>query len=377
MRPIDPKNPLPLYRQIADSIRADIIAGVFREGDRIGSHQELVERFHVSHITIKRALHELAREGLLYGRVGKGTFVSGERRSVELSRHKAIGIVLSDLTSPFFSLILHAVEQHASRQGFGLLLSNSFEQRAKEESQITRFRSMGASGLIIASMTHIPRASRVLRVLHNHRYPFVMVSYIRDPDITFVGTDHEEGGYVATRHLLSAGHRRIGYLNGEEGNVVGELRKAGYQRALTEAGIPLREEWEFHLRQRGEWFDFESGYEIGKRFVTLRDRPDALFAYNDLSALGFEQAVLDAGLSVPGDVALVGFDGIERGAYAPVPLTTVRQPTDDIGARAVEVLLARIDGRPAPVRTILPGRLIVRQSCGASSPQSPRQRASR
>jgi LacI family transcriptional regulator len=362
---IDEKSPLPLYRQVAESIRADILYGRLAKGERLESHHDLVRRHGVSLITIKRALTELIREGLLYSRVGKGTYVTGGPPNVEFVRHRAIGLVLSDLKSPFFSLIVHSIEEHASRHGFSLLLSNSSEQLDKEERLVRRFRSMGVSGLIIASMTHEGRAGRQLRDLHVSGFPFVMVSYLRDPDIYFVGTDHEEGGYIATRHLIDAGHRRIGYINGEAGNLVGELRRKGYQRALDDTGLPSHEAWGYRLRRRGEWFDYSSGYEIGVRFAKSADRPQAMFVYNDLSALGFQQAVLDAGLAIPGDVAIVGFDGIERGEYAPVPLTTIRQATDAIGERAVAVLRARIGGSAADVKTVLRGELIVRQSCGA------------
>jgi DNA-binding LacI/PurR family transcriptional regulator len=362
---INEHSPIPLYRQIAETVRADIIAGRIKKGERLGSHQELVRRYHVSLITVKRALTELIREGLLYSRVGKGTYVSGSQAGVQLSQHRAIGLVLSDLKSPFFSLIVHSVEEYASRHGFSLLLSNSSEQSDKEERLIRRFRSMGVSGLIIASMTHEGNAGRLLRDLHDTGFPYVMVSYLSDPDIYFVGTDHEEGGYLATRHLIDTGHARIGFINGEAGNLVGELRRVGYLRALAEAGLPGNSAWEFRLRRRGEWFDYGSGYEIGARFARTAKRPEAMFVYNDLAALGFEQAVLDAGLAVPEDVAIVGFDGIERGEYAPVPLTTVRQSTDAIGERAVGVLRARIEGLPAEIKTVLPGELIVRQTCGA------------
>jgi LacI family transcriptional regulator len=363
--PINEQNPVPLYRQIADSIRADILAGRLARGERLGSHQELVRHHGVSLITIKRALTELIREGLLYSRVGKGTYVSAGPPGIAFASHRALGLVLSDLRSPFFSMIVQSIEEHASHAGFSLLLSNSSDQMDKEERQIRQFRSMGVSGLIIASMTHAGQAGPAVRDLHQAGFPYVMVSYVRDPDVYFVGTDHEEGACRATRHLLAAGYRRIGYINGEAGNQVGELRRAGYRRALEEAGLHPSRDLEFRLRRRGEWFDYGSGYEIGARVAKSAARPEAVFAYNDLAALGFEQAVLDAGLSVPGDVAVVGFDGIERGEYAPVPITTVRQPVQAIGEHAVAVVKARIEGRPADVRTVLPGELIVRTSCGA------------
>ena len=362
---IDTRNPVPLHQQIAENIRAEILSGKLKKDERLGSHQDLVRRYGVSLITVKRALRDLANQGLLYSRVGKGTFVSGEPPVVEFSQHRAIGLVLRDLKSPFFSTILHSVEAHASRHEFNVLVSSSSEQIAREESQIRHFRAMGVSGLIIASMTHEYRATGALRDLHDSGYPYVMVSYVQDPEIYFVGTDHEQGGYLATLHLITIGYKSIGYINGETGNLVGELRRTGYRRALEDHGLACNEEWESRLRRRGEWFDYESGYEIGARFAKLSARPDAMFVYNALAALGFQEAVLTAGLSVPRDVAIVGFDGIERGEYAPVPLTTIRQSTDEIGSRAVEVLLSRIDGRSVQTRTILQGELVIRQSCGA------------
>jgi LacI family transcriptional regulator len=214
-------------------------------------------------------------------------------------------------------------------------------------------------------MSHEYTASHFLREIVEKKYPCVVVSYIKDPDIFFVGTDHEEGGYLATRHLLSVGHTRIGYVNGEPGNVVGELRKNGYARALHEMGLSIPERFIFRLSAGGEEHDFKSGYEVGKAFAEQSDRPGAMFIYNDLAALGFEQAVLDSGLQVPEDVAIVGFDGIERGQYARVPLTTIQQPIDRIGALAVENLIKRIEGKPVQIKTVLEPRLIIRESCGA------------
>lgn len=364
--PLDPHTPLPLYRQLADLLRGHILSGSMKPGDRLEPHRELAVRHGVSLITVKRALTELIREGLLYSRPGKGTFVATARPVRAEVGGKTIGLVLSDLTSPFFSMVLHSIEEHAFRHGLSLLLSNSAIQQEREESQIRHFRSIGAGGLIIASMTHEYRATATIRELHSSGYPFVMVSYLSDPEIAFVGTDHVLGGEQAARHLLSLGYTTFGYINGETGNQVGDLRREGFFRALREHGCHCPPEWEFRLRRRGERFDEDSGFEIGREFARLASRPRAVFAYNDLAALGFEKGVLEAGLDIPGDVALVGFDGIERGAYAPVPLTTIRQPVEEIGAAAVTMLVRRMGGGSPPIRSIVPASLIVRGSCGAA-----------
>ncbi|MDZ7292285.1 MAG: GntR family transcriptional regulator [candidate division KSB1 bacterium] len=363
---IDFNTPTPLYRQIADDIKARIASGQMKVGDQLGSQQELAREYSVSLITVKKALADLIHEGVLFSRVGKGTYVAARKRvAIDLSRHKTIGLVLRDLKSPFFSLILHSVEEKASEKGYNLLLSNSGDRLDKEESQIRHFRQIGVSGLIIASMSRIYQATNTIRKLHQENFPYVFVSYMEDEDIFYVGTDHEYGAHLATEHLIKLGHNKIGYISGEEGNLLSELRKKGYLRALQQYGKPFEESLVFRSSSKGEGDDYQSGYEIGLRFLALAQKPDAVFAYKDLAALGFQQALLDQGLKVPHDVAIVGFDDIESGRYAPVPLTTIHQPTAEIGAIAVETLIKRIEGKEANIRTILKPTLVVRESCGA------------
>jgi DNA-binding LacI/PurR family transcriptional regulator len=193
-----------------------------------------------------------------------------------------------------------------------------------------------------------------------------MVSYIADEEIPFVGSDHQLGGYMATEYLIKLGYKTIGYINGETGNLVGDLRRRGYEEAMRTHGRRIDKRLVYHLRLKGEWHDYQSGYEIGKRFRKLDPRPDALFIYNDLSALGFEDAILAQGMKIPEDVAIIGFDDIDRGEYAAVPLTTVRQPTTMIGKQAVELLLKLMNGKNGSLRNVLKPELIIRESCAAN-----------
>jgi DNA-binding LacI/PurR family transcriptional regulator len=364
--PLDPKNPAPLYLQIVEDIKSKISTGRHKVGDQLGSQHELSREYGVSLITVKKALTTLVHEGIIYSRVGKGTYVARKNRTSPSARGRTIGLVLRDLQSPFFSLIVQGVEAKAYEYGLNVMLSNSSGRAEKEDAQIEYFRKMGVGGLIIASMSHIYHPTSRIRALLREKFPFVMVSYIEDEDVPFVGTDHELGGYLATQHLLSLGFRTIGYINGEEGNLVGELRKRGYVRALHEHGIKINQRFLFRLRLKGEWNDFQSGYEIGEKVLRSKVRPDAMFVYNDLSALGFQQALLEGGITVPQDMGIVGFDNIERGEYAPVPLTTVEQPTMQIGMRAVEVLKCQMEGKEYTTRSILQPRLLIRKSCGGT-----------
>jgi DNA-binding LacI/PurR family transcriptional regulator len=361
--PIDLQNSTPLYLQIIDDIKSKIASKHFKAGDQIGSHAELVSMYDVSLITVKKALTTLIQQGVLYSRVGKGTYVAQFSPDTHEEQHPTIGLVLQDIRSPFFSRVMHSVADGAYEMGYHVLLANSSGKPEKEDAQIARFRTFGVKGMIIASMSHEYHASPTIRKLCQEGFPFVMVSYIADENIPFVGCDHERGGFIATEYLIKLGYQRIGYINGERGNLVGALRQRGFAAALKAHGRKPDKRFLFHLRQKGERYDYQSGYEIGEKFVRLKVKPDAMFIYNDLSALGFENAVLAGGLRIPEDVAIIGFDDIERGEYAAIPLTTIRQPSDLIGKQAMELLLRLMERRETVHRRILQPQLVVRQSC--------------
>ncbi len=359
---IDQKKSTPLYIQIVDDLCRQIALGKLRPGQKIRSQSELAEIYHVSLITVKKALWEMSKDGILYSRVGKGTYVSEQSSLTDRREYKSIGFVLTDLKSPFFSRILESVEKKAGVMGFSLLLSSSDNKIEKEEYLIQDFRDMGVRGLIIASMDHLYTANPVIRQLEKDNFPYVVVSFITDPDICFVGTDHEEGGFIATEHLISCGYKRIGFINGEQGNQCGEERKKGYLRALKQHEIRYEAKYEYQLPFGGEAKDFKSGYEIGKKFLESPDRPQAVFAYNDLAALGFQKSVMEGGLRVPADVAIVGFDNINDCDTAAVPLTTISQPTDRIGNIAVDVLYRKCRGEEVELRQVLKPKLVIRDS---------------
>ena len=374
--PIDVQDSTPLYLQIVDDLKSKIASKELKTGDQLGSQAELSATYGVSLITVKKALATLSNDGIIFSRVGKGSFVSQPSVDAHHHEHPTIGLVIRDIRSPFFSRVMHSVEDAAYELGYHVLISNSSGKAEKEEAQIARFREFGINGMIIASMSHKYYATPTIRKMLHQGFPFVMVSYIADEDVPFVGSDHEQGGYLATEYLVKQGYQRIGFINGEPGNSVGELRRLGYEKALKAHGRRLDRRLQFHLRMRGEKHDYRSGYEIGKKFRALSVKPDAVFVYNDLSALGFEEAILKQGLRIPDDVAIVGFDDIERGEYASVPLTTVRQPTTMIGKEAVSILLKLMQGKKTNIRRVLNTKLMIRASSGRTKVARPGNRSS-
>ncbi len=368
-REIDINNPAPLYRQLADKITSSIENGELKPGDQIPSQHELIKNYKVSMITVKKALSILIHEGVLFTRLGKGTYVSEPPKSISgLSANKTIGVVLRDLKHPYFSLVLHGIEEKVNELGYNLLLSSSSNDAEKEEAQINRFLKSGVDGLIIASLALTYRATESIQKLHRQNKPYVMVSYIHEPDYWYVGSDQEYGGYLGAQHLIKLGYKNIRYLHSGRGNLLCEVRKNAFYRALNDYNIPFGNDTVIYMpdetikRHKNR---YDQGYEVGKQFVANNEKADAVFAYSDLIALGFEQALLDSGLQVPNDIAVMGFDDIDMAQYSSVPLTTIHQPAEKIGRVAVEIIKKRLDGEAIPNRTVFKPSLIIRESCGA------------
>jgi DNA-binding LacI/PurR family transcriptional regulator len=380
---IDPGSATPLYQQVAADLRRRIVAGALPVGARVPPHRELARLYDVSLITINKALAGLVSEGVLHSRVGRGTFVAVRPApaagslgggtalpalpAIADARRGApmLGFVLRDLSSPFFSLVAHAALQRADSAGYGLLFSSSLNRLDREEEQIRRFLDLGVQGLLIVSMSRTYRLSEPMQALHDAGIPYVMVSFIEGEDVPMVGVDLEDAGYLAGQHLVGVGRHRLGYLGDRFGSTMFELRSRGYRRAAHEGGIGIDDRFVFEYPYEGEWNDYRSGFEVGAHIAALSEWPDAMYVHNDLGALGLLDGLLAHGVRVPEDIAVVGLDDIELAARAQVPLTTVRQPTERIGALAVDAVLARLRGEQAPTRQLLAPELIVRGSCGA------------
>ncbi|MEM6645829.1 MAG: GntR family transcriptional regulator [Bacteroidota bacterium] len=351
----------PFYQQIANDLKARIQNGAFSVGDRIGSHRELSEHYEVSLITVKKALSELVHAGLLYTHVGKGTYVAAPPKLAEAPT-RSIGVLLRDVTEPFFAKVLQDVEAHAYERGFSVMVSISGGQHDKEETQIEHLRRSGVDGLIIASLHHGHHASAGIKALDADDFPYVMVSYTDDPTAYYIGVDYVEGARLATTHLIQRGYQRIAYLGVLADYGPNDRRREGYRLALEQHGRRYDPALVYEVLDGFGWVRHDAAYAFGQDWVTQPNRPDAVFVYNDTAALGFQRAVLEAGVRIPDALGVVGFDDIERSAVAPVPLTSVQQPMAVIGQQAVQLLARRIKHEAVQRRTLLTPRLVVRAS---------------
>ncbi len=191
---VDHANTTPLYVQLADVLRKEIATGILPIGEQLGSIRQLALRHGVSVITVKGALRQLSDEGLIVSRPRRGTFVTGASRTeTPPLMSNVIGMVLTDVGSPFFSLVVRSAEQYARTHGYSILLGTASEARDDENAQIMYFHRMGVVGLLVGSLTHKYVLPEALRQLAMSGFPYVMISYVNEPGAYLVCGDSERG----------------------------------------------------------------------------------------------------------------------------------------------------------------------------------------
>ena len=281
-------------------------------------------------------------------------------QGLKMQTSHAIGLIISDITNPFFTSVVRGVEDVANTRNFSLILGNTDEDLKKEKSYIRLLESKRADGLIVAVTAG---SHEYLHAWPAQHLPLVSIDRsLFALGIDSVLVDNVAGACKAVEHLIKLGHRRIGVVTGIPGITTTEERLTGYKQALEAHAIPFDPKLVAVADSRVE----------GGKFGTLQlltqgtTRPTAFFVMNGLMVIGALQAITQVGLRCPQDIALVGFDDFEWAAVMHPRLTTVRQPTYEIGRRAAQLLFERLekrDGVPQEVR-LLP-QLIIRESCGA------------
>jgi LacI family transcriptional regulator len=282
-------------------------------------------------------------------------------RSLRRGETKTIGLVVPDNSNPFFAEMARMVEDLGFAAGYSVILCNSDENLAKEAAYIEVLIAKQVDGVVfIASGS----TQEHLFELNQQDIPYVVVDREVDGSLAdVILVDNELGGYLATRHLIELGHRRIACIAGRSQLTPSADRVGGYRRALREYLIPEEEE----LIVPGD-FRAEGGEMALERMLAVNPPPSAAFACNDMMAIGVLRAARNAGLRVPGDLSVVGFDDIPFAAVVSPALTTVAQPVSGLAQHSVRLLLARMqnsrEDQPTQ-RIVLQPHLVVRDSAGA------------
>jgi LacI family transcriptional regulator len=288
--------------------------------------------------------------------------VNSVAQSLARNRSQVVGLVVSDIANPYFTALVRGVEDVARHGGYTVILCNTDDDPATELGYLELLRRKRADGILLAP-TGVRHA--YLDRLVESAFPLVFFDRIV-PGVPgdAVLLDNVDGAYRIVRHLIRLGHRRIGIVAGLRRVGTSTERLEGYRRALREAGIA--EEAEL-IREGNSRLD--GGYARTLELLDLPDPPRAIFATNNLMTLGAIAALQSRGIRVPRDVAVVGFDDFEWAMILRPRLTTVAQPTYEIGRAAAELLIERIEQRRVgePRRVVLSPRLMIRESCGAGS----------
>lgn len=278
-------------------------------------------------------------------------------RGLAGQKTEMLGLVIPDITDMFYANIVRGVENKANEFGYTLNLCTTHAEPSRERDVVDMFTSGRVDGLIL--MTYYLNRE-YLEKLKGQGMPFVVIDGSpQDESIYSVFVNNEEAGYRAAEYLIRLGHREIAFIYGVIGSGDSEQRFLGYRRALRENGLACRGE----LMKRGE-YQRAGGYKAARELMAMPHRPTAVFAANDQMALGVLNAAVDLGLKVPRDLSIIGVDDIEAVSLVVPPLTTVRQPTYEMGGTATEILVRLINGeRPSQRKISLQTSLVVRDSC--------------
>jgi len=275
-------------------------------------------------------------------------------RSLRSQKSAKIGLVVSDIRNPFFTAIGRAVEDAAYEQGYSVLMCNTDENPEKEKMYLNILHDESVAGVIFSPTQQISESTEKF----HSRIPFVIIDRtVKTEKADMVLLDNVSAAHELASHLIENGYRKIAGLFGNA-STTGIDRQRGFQNALHEQDL---EPASVHFVEPR----IKHGYEMTTELLEQTDRPDAIFTSNSLLTAGAFQAIRDCGLSVPDEIALVGFDETTWGALVDPPITLIAQPTEEIGRTATELLFQRIaEPERASKTVILKGKMLVRGSSG-------------
>lgn len=319
-----------------------------RAGVSIGTVSNVVNRPHmVAAATRSRVLSVIEELG----------YVRDESaRQLRAGRSRIMALLVLDLGNPFFVDVARGAEEAAHHEGLNVITCNSGQRLDMEASYLSMLAEQRVRGVLLSP---VDTSGEALQAFRRSGIPYVFVDRkISAAQASSVSVDDVAGGALAARHLMETGHRRIAFVNGPSILTQCRDREAGVRSAVADAGVELSVLETAAL-------DVASGRDAGARLLGMSPRPTAVFCANDLLALGLLQAMVGAGIRVPAEMAIVGYDDVEFAGAAAVPLTSVRQPAKRLGRTAAELLIAETAGGDEPVehqQVVFTPELVVRAS---------------
>jgi len=368
---LNKQSPIPLYQQLLNWIRETIVTGQLKPGARLPTEDELIAELGISRVTVRQALGAAVEEGLLVRVAGRGTFVA--EKTDAITTHGFIGYVVPTLAHSFNVQHLLGVESVMKQEGYHLIFSTSDGRLDRENLSLKQLDYQGVAGFIVSPLYN-DSPDRYLKELVEKGSHVVQIDRnVAGLQADLVSVDHYRGGYAIVKHLINQGYTDILFF----GRLPLELysiseRYRAYLTALEDAGLTPRPP--ILIRDDKGETDEQSIQQVVRqpdhpkiagliKWYKEGNLPQAIVAMNDLHALLILEAAHYAGLRVPEDIAIVGFDDLDFTSSLHPPLTTVAQPPFEIGFNAAKKLIARIRGDKSPIESIaLPHRLVIRSS---------------
>jgi LacI family transcriptional regulator len=277
-------------------------------------------------------------------------------RGLKTNTSKTIGIVTPDITNSYYACIAKEIESLLVKKGYIAFLSNTDYNRTSEHNVVDKLLRYNVDGVLILC-DFLNR--KPLKYLENYGVPVVFLD--DEPEEhsgCMISTDNERGGYLAVKHLIDRGRRRIAYLGEKVSLYPLKMRYEGYRKALTESNIPLNRD--LMILDDDMIYNFSKGLKYSQSM--LEKKPDAIFASTDIIAIGFMRACVNAGIKIPDDIAIVGYDNIPLAALMMPALTTISQAVEDIATNMVEQLFLQIDSQVCEKYIILEPQLVIRKT---------------
>jgi len=278
-------------------------------------------------------------------------------RGLVTKKTKTLGLIIPDITNPFFPDIARGVEDSAHIYGYNVFLCNTDDNLDKESEYINALKEKYVDGIIFTSSS-IPKQEHIKELIKSGIPIVIMDRRIESDDIYGVFLDNYEGGYIATKHLIDLGHKKIGCITGPLYSKSARERLEGYKGCLNENGLEYDESIVFE----GD-YKINSGITGSEKLLNLNKKISAIFVCNDLMAYGSYKTIRSRGYKIPDDISIIGFDDIYLSQILEPQLTTIRQPAYDMGLTAARMLIKLIEGEKLNRKIInFKPKLIIRQS---------------
>lgn len=350
---------IPKYEMVRNYIKNLLVSGSVLHGEKLPSEYELMSKFNVSRHTVRKAFAELTNTGYVFKKQGQGTF--SNYRPNEKPK-QIIAVLFTFISSFVFPGIIAGIEQVLSDEGYMMLLSSTNNEKEKEAQLLSNILEHNVVGMILEPVKSATANTnrKLFDEIRKRNIKTVFINAVyEDFSSPYVLLDDVRGGFIATEYLIQLGHRKIAGLMKTDDRQ-GVNRMNGMTSAMEQYDIPLNPEYMQLFDTDGM---YEAPYVLVQELMRRKDRPTAIVCYNDQYALMAIQAIHDSGLSVPGDISVVGYDDSLDTIHSDVKLTTVMHPKKLMGQQAARFLVGMLNGRLECPQKMYQPELIVRNSC--------------